>query len=119
MDLFQLYGPTNFAPVITHVADIARQFRDGSKYFILLIITDGIITDMPQTKNVGDSSHLQDINRIGLWFCFLQLAGCQPCKSARAVCLSLHVMFNCVRLVYVYVYLCSPPSNIHLHLSKS
>jgi hypothetical protein len=34
------------------VAEIARNFRDGSQYFILLIITDGIITDMPQTKSV-------------------------------------------------------------------
>ena len=48
----QLYGPTNFAPTINHVAAIARQFTDGSQYFILLIITDGIITDMPQTKKV-------------------------------------------------------------------
>ena len=46
----QLYGPTNFAPTVNHVAQIARNFRDGSQYFILLIITDGIITDMPQTK---------------------------------------------------------------------
>merc|ERR1712012_520489 len=46
----QLYGPTNFAPTVNHVASIARQFKDGSQYFILLIITDGIITDMPQTK---------------------------------------------------------------------
>ena len=49
----QLYGPTNFAPTINHVADIAKNFRDGSQYFILLIITDGIITDMPQTKSVS------------------------------------------------------------------
>lgn len=48
----QLYGPTNFAPTINHVASIARNFMDGSQYFILLIITDGIITDMPQTKSV-------------------------------------------------------------------
>ena len=48
----QLYGPTNFAPTILHVANIARQYTDGSQYFILLIITDGIITDMPQTKKV-------------------------------------------------------------------
>ncbi|XP_037082721.1 copine-8-like, partial [Pollicipes pollicipes] len=46
----QLFGPTNFAPVIRHVANFARQYRDGSQYFILLIITDGVITDMPQTK---------------------------------------------------------------------
>ena len=48
----QLYGPTNFAPTVNHVANIARSFTDGSQYFILLIVTDGIITDMPQTKSV-------------------------------------------------------------------
>ena len=28
----------------------ASERRQGTDYFILLIITDGIITDMPQTK---------------------------------------------------------------------
>ncbi|XP_076063953.1 copine-8-like [Oratosquilla oratoria] len=46
----QLYGPTNFAPIINHVARFAASHRSGDKYFILLILTDGIITDMPQTK---------------------------------------------------------------------
>ncbi|XP_077983033.1 copine-8-like [Glandiceps talaboti] len=46
----QLYGPTNFAPVINHVARFAASYTDGSNYFILLIITDGIISDMEQTK---------------------------------------------------------------------
>ncbi|KAH9504770.1 Copine-8 [Bulinus truncatus] len=45
----QLYGPTNFAPCINHVAKFAAAARNGQDYFILLIITDGIITDMPQT----------------------------------------------------------------------
>ncbi|KAJ1521162.1 hypothetical protein ONE63_002857 [Megalurothrips usitatus] len=45
----QLYGPTNFAPVINHVAKFASVYKDGSNYFILLILTDGVITDMPQT----------------------------------------------------------------------
>ncbi|XP_021936017.1 copine-8-like isoform X3 [Zootermopsis nevadensis] len=45
----QLYGPTNFSPVINHVARFASTYRDGSSYFILLILTDGVITDMPQT----------------------------------------------------------------------
>ena len=47
----QLYGPTCFAPSINHVAKVARNFIDGSQYFILLIVTDGIITDMEQTKS--------------------------------------------------------------------
>uniref|UniRef100_A0A674JEX4 Copine 8 n=1 Tax=Terrapene triunguis TaxID=2587831 RepID=A0A674JEX4_9SAUR len=46
----QLYGPTNFAPVINHVARYASSVKDGSQYFILLIITDGVISDMAQTK---------------------------------------------------------------------
>ncbi|XP_069695299.1 copine-8-like isoform X2 [Periplaneta americana] len=46
----QLYGPTNFSPVINHVARFAEAYQDGSQYFILLIITDGVITDMQQTK---------------------------------------------------------------------
>lgn len=45
-----LYGPTNFSPVITNTTAIARQFQDGRHYFVLLIITDGIISDMHQTK---------------------------------------------------------------------
>ncbi|XP_053377222.1 copine-8-like isoform X1 [Mercenaria mercenaria] len=45
----QLYGPTNFAPCINHVARFAASKTDGSCYFVLLIITDGVITDMPQT----------------------------------------------------------------------
>ncbi len=44
-----LYGPTNFSPVINHVLKFAQTFQDGRQYFVLLIITDGIITDMEQT----------------------------------------------------------------------
>jgi len=47
----QLYGPTNFSPVINHVAKFAQVYqKDPSNYFILLIITDGIITDFEETK---------------------------------------------------------------------
>lgn len=46
----QLYGPTNFSPVINHVARFASSYQDGRHYFVLLIITDGEITDMAQTK---------------------------------------------------------------------
>ena len=37
--------------IIYHVLTcrFAAAKRDGSEYFVLLIITDGIITDMPQT----------------------------------------------------------------------
>jgi len=47
----QLYGPTNFSPVINHVAKFARAYQnDPTNYFVLLIITDGIITDLEETK---------------------------------------------------------------------
>ncbi|CAH2221538.1 copine-5 isoform X2 [Pelobates cultripes] len=46
----QLYGPTNFAPVVNRVARFATAVQDGSQYFVLLIITDGVISDMSQTK---------------------------------------------------------------------
>uniref|UniRef100_A0A0L8G8H8 Copine C-terminal domain-containing protein n=2 Tax=Octopus bimaculoides TaxID=37653 RepID=A0A0L8G8H8_OCTBM len=55
----QLYGPTNFSPVINHVAKFASNVQDGSHYFILLIITDGVITDMNQTiKSIIQASYL-------------------------------------------------------------
>lgn len=47
----QLFGPTNFEPTIRQMLSKCRTFpRDGSRYQILLIITDGLITDMGQTK---------------------------------------------------------------------
>lgn len=46
----QLYGPTNFASVINQVASAAGEVTDGSQYYVLLIITDGVISDMAQTK---------------------------------------------------------------------
>ncbi|XP_051737595.1 copine-3 isoform X2 [Ctenopharyngodon idella] len=49
----KLYGPTNFAPIINHVARFAQQAlqqKTASQYYVLLIITDGVITDMDQTR---------------------------------------------------------------------
>ncbi|CAE1170587.1 Copine-7,Copine-B,Protein BONZAI 1,Copine-3,Copine-A,Copine-8,Copine-E,Copine-9,Copine-D,Copine-2,Nicotinic receptor-associated protein 1,Protein BONZAI 2,Copine-6,Copine-5,Protein BONZAI 3,Copine-4,Copine-1 [Acanthosepion pharaonis] len=55
----QLYGPTNFSPVINHVAKFASNVQDGSHYFVLLIITDGVITDMNQTiRSIVQASYL-------------------------------------------------------------
>ncbi|CAG5895591.1 unnamed protein product [Menidia menidia] len=50
----KLYGPTNFSPIIDHVACFAKQALQqttASQYFVLLIITDGVITDMDQTRS--------------------------------------------------------------------
>ncbi|XP_030066845.1 copine-1 isoform X3 [Microcaecilia unicolor] len=49
----RLYGPTNFSPIINHVARFAAaatQERNASQYFVLLIITDGEITDLDHTR---------------------------------------------------------------------
>eukprot|EP01156_Anaeramoeba_ignava_P021735 Anaeramoba_ignava/c19648_g1_i1.p1 GENE.c19648_g1_i1~~c19648_g1_i1.p1 ORF type:complete len:559 (+),score=173.45 c19648_g1_i1:100-1776(+) len=50
---FTLWGPTNFAPIINSVAAIARQYTqipNMQKYFVLLFLTDGEITDFEETK---------------------------------------------------------------------
>ncbi|XP_029447474.1 copine-3 [Rhinatrema bivittatum] len=50
----RLYGPTNFSPIINHVAKLASaatQQQTASQYFVLLIITDGVITDLDETRN--------------------------------------------------------------------
>uniref|UniRef100_A0AAR2M0D2 Copine-3 n=1 Tax=Pygocentrus nattereri TaxID=42514 RepID=A0AAR2M0D2_PYGNA len=58
----RLYGPTNFSPIINHVARIAAtaaQQQNAAQYFVLLIITDGEITDLDQTKQaIVNSSKL-------------------------------------------------------------
>jgi len=60
LSAIQLYGPTNFSPVINHVASLAgKEIYDASNYYILLIITDGVITDLEATKKaVVQASHL-------------------------------------------------------------
>uniref|UniRef100_A0A8C5EU85 Copine-3 n=1 Tax=Gouania willdenowi TaxID=441366 RepID=A0A8C5EU85_GOUWI len=50
----RFYGPTNFAPIISHVARFAAQALQQEKaaqYFNLLIITDGVISDMDETRD--------------------------------------------------------------------
>ncbi|GMN60468.1 hypothetical protein TIFTF001_029557 [Ficus carica] len=48
-----LAGPTLFGPVISYAASIASQSLANSsrKYFVLLIITDGVVTDLQETKD--------------------------------------------------------------------
>ncbi|KAB1264296.1 Copine-9 [Camelus dromedarius] len=64
----QLYGPTCFAPVINQVARAAAKISDGSQYYVLLIITDGVISDMTQTKEaiVSASSLPMSIIIVGV-----------------------------------------------------
>ncbi|XP_031273443.1 uncharacterized protein LOC116131920 [Pistacia vera] len=48
-----LAGPTLFGQVINMAAQITGQSlsHDSSKYFVLLIITDGVLTDLQETKD--------------------------------------------------------------------
>ncbi|PAA93218.1 hypothetical protein BOX15_Mlig029885g1 [Macrostomum lignano] len=46
----RLSGPTNFAPVIRHVSRLAVEHQDGSRYYVLLILTDGTIDDWTECK---------------------------------------------------------------------
>uniref|UniRef100_UPI00358E73B8 copine-9 isoform X1 n=1 Tax=Myxine glutinosa TaxID=7769 RepID=UPI00358E73B8 len=64
----QLCGPTNFAPVIKRVARQAAEVMDGSQYFVLLILTDGVISDMETTKEaiVAASSLPMSIVIVGV-----------------------------------------------------
>ncbi|XP_075068542.1 copine-4 [Mixophyes fleayi] len=58
----QLYGPTNIAPIIQKVAKSASEethTMESTQYFILLILTDGVITDMADTREaIVHASHL-------------------------------------------------------------
>ncbi|KAJ7312140.1 hypothetical protein JRQ81_006484 [Phrynocephalus forsythii] len=50
----RFYGPTNFSPIINHVARFAAQATQqecATQYFTLLIITDGVISDMDETRH--------------------------------------------------------------------
>jgi len=51
MGMVQLWGPTNFAPVINQAASQAAQAPPGQAYYVLLILTDGAITDFAETKD--------------------------------------------------------------------
>lgn len=48
-----LHGPTLFGHVVNQAAEIAAQSlsQSSSKYFVLLIITDGALTDLQETKD--------------------------------------------------------------------
>nr|GFC41694.1 protein BONZAI 3 isoform X1 [Tanacetum cinerariifolium] len=48
-----LHGPTLFGQIINQAAEIAVQSlsTNSNKYYMLLIITDGEITDIQETKD--------------------------------------------------------------------
>nr|XP_039249709.1 copine-3-like [Styela clava] len=59
----KLWGPTNISPIISHVAKFALEAQNAQtspqNYFVLLIITDGVITDIAETLTaIVNASHL-------------------------------------------------------------
>ncbi|XP_078064370.1 copine-6-like, partial [Mustelus asterias] len=58
----KLYGPTNVSPIIRRVSRLAQeemQTEIASKYYILLILTDGVVTDIGETRDaIVEASHL-------------------------------------------------------------
>ena len=46
----EFFGPTNFSPIINKVAGYAEEQGHFEKYHILMILTDGMISDMSLTK---------------------------------------------------------------------
>ena len=61
LSLVQLYGPTNFQPLIKKVNDCVRTslYSNPFSYAILMIITDGQISDMEDTiEEIVESSKL-------------------------------------------------------------
>eukprot|EP01125_Pyxidicula_operculata_P011209 TRINITY_DN3664_c0_g1_i1.p1 TRINITY_DN3664_c0_g1~~TRINITY_DN3664_c0_g1_i1.p1 ORF type:complete len:783 (-),score=179.80 TRINITY_DN3664_c0_g1_i1:42-2390(-) len=66
----QLYGPTIFSEVVSYAGNLASNncTQENQKYFILLIITDGVITDMDATVDaiVKASSSALSIIIVGV-----------------------------------------------------
>lgn len=60
-----LHGPTNFSPTIKNYIQKADEFpRNGKRYQVLLIITDGQITDTEKTKLAIIEASLRPISII-------------------------------------------------------
>lgn len=65
LNSLELHGPTNFSPTIRYYVDKTSRFvRDGSRYQVLLIITDGLITDMENTIRAIIDASIQPLSII-------------------------------------------------------
>mmetsp|Transcript_3269 Transcript_3269/g.4610 ORF Transcript_3269/g.4610 Transcript_3269/m.4610 type:complete len:592 (+) Transcript_3269:72-1847(+) len=59
MKQIRLSGPTLFAPLLAEAAALAQSAHGTGQYYILLILTDGVIHDMPATvETIVGSAHL-------------------------------------------------------------
>ncbi|XP_017259977.1 copine-7 [Kryptolebias marmoratus] len=63
----QLYGPTNVSPIINRIAKVSAgdgNIKDASRYHILLILTDGVVTDMADTREAIVRASYQPLSII-------------------------------------------------------
>lgn len=63
----QFAGPSNFSPVIDKVCDDARRMHGtnvGTEYSVLLIVTDGNLTDVAATRDLICDSHYLPLSII-------------------------------------------------------
>ena len=49
---YRFLGPTKFSPCIKHAIDYIRDFNFDKTYHIMLILTDGDVGDMQETKDI-------------------------------------------------------------------
>ncbi|KAE8751007.1 hypothetical protein FOCC_FOCC002435, partial [Frankliniella occidentalis] len=49
-------GPTHLAPGLRKIVNVARNYKDGSKYLVHLLLTDGDIHDPQETKEASAST---------------------------------------------------------------
>uniref|UniRef100_A0A8D3CZC1 Copine VII n=1 Tax=Scophthalmus maximus TaxID=52904 RepID=A0A8D3CZC1_SCOMX len=60
----QLYGPTNVSPIINRIANTHREVSLLIRYHILLILTDGVVTDMADTREAIVRASYQPLSII-------------------------------------------------------
>ncbi|VDK51002.1 unnamed protein product [Anisakis simplex] len=73
LNTVQLAGPTDFSPTIRFAARQAAALPDdGSKYSVLLIITDGVISDMSKTKEEIVKAEARSFKWLFFWMAAIQ-----------------------------------------------
>ena len=96
----ELYGPTNFGPIIKLIAQFSKEKQEAKDYFVLLIISDNCATDLIRTKQVRQTR--QRYPRF-LWPLY-QIGGITPVCLCNCVCMCV-----CLSICQI-VGLCASPS---------
>ncbi len=64
-----LWGPTNFADIIKVTHSFAEKVSRGRGYYTLLILTDGVVTDLEETIDaiIAASGPHPRSTRVAFW----------------------------------------------------